>query len=132
MKIVVADDEPDMRDYFVKILSHLGHEVVAVAGDGKALVESCRLNVPDMVITDLMMPELSGEDALRQIWLEQPVPAILISAYQCPEWIVKAEAIPPVRYLNKPINRAKLQSTLQSFEETTTERSSGEEKADNS
>lgn len=115
MKIVVADDEPDMRDYFVKILAHLGHEVVAVAEDGETLVDCCRRTHPELVITDLMMPVLSGDNALREIWLEWPVPAILISAYQCPEWISKADSIPPVRYLNKPINRAKLQSMLESF-----------------
>lgn len=34
LRIVAADDEPDMRDFFVKVLAHLGHDVVAVAADG--------------------------------------------------------------------------------------------------
>ena len=42
LRIAVADDEPDMRDYFQQILPRLGHEVVAVAENGRELVEQCR------------------------------------------------------------------------------------------
>ena len=115
MRIIVADDEQDMRDYFTKILPHLGHEVLAVAGDGKSLVESCRKSSPDLIITDMMMPELNGDIALQEIWQEQPVPAIIISAYQCPEWLEQRTGIPTVCYLNKPINRSQLQAALQTF-----------------
>ncbi|PQO27889.1 response regulator [Blastopirellula marina] len=115
MRVVVADDEPDMQDYFGKILSHLGHQVVGVCANGKELLETCRNATPDLVITDLKMPEMNGDDALREIWAIHAIPAILISAYQCPEWIQQGKSLPPVRYLNKPINRAKLQSTLESF-----------------
>lgn len=115
MRVVVADDEPDMQDYFGKILAHLGHQVVGVCANGKQLLEFCRVNRPDLVITDMKMPDMNGDDALREIWAVHAIPAILISAYQCPDWITHGKALPPVRYLNKPINRAKLQSTLESF-----------------
>src|SRR5437588_488340 len=42
LRIVVADDEPDMREYFQKCLTRLGHQVVAVVDNGKELVERCR------------------------------------------------------------------------------------------
>ena len=42
LRIAVADDEPDMRDYFQTILPCFGHEVVAVAEDGRDLLEKCR------------------------------------------------------------------------------------------
>jgi len=116
MKIVVADDEPDMRDYFAKILPHLGHEVLAISDDGSGLVESCRKTPPDLVITDMKMPHLNGDEALREIWRELPIPAILISAYPCPPWFEKTEGIPAICYLNKPINRAQLQAALHRFE----------------
>ncbi|WDI40578.1 response regulator [Bremerella sp. P1] len=118
MKIIVADDEQDMRDYFSKILPHLGHEVLAVAGDGKSLVESCRKSSPDLIITDMMMPELNGDIALQEIWQQQAVPAIIISAYQCPEWLESKTGIPVVRYLNKPINRTQLRDALKTFEDS--------------
>ena len=115
MRVVVADDEPDMQEYFGKILTYLGHQVVGVCANGKQLLEFCRENQPDLVITDMKMPDMNGDDALREIWAVHAIPAILISAYQCPDWITQGKALPPVRYLNKPINRAKLQSTLESF-----------------
>ncbi|PQO25291.1 hypothetical protein C5Y96_25660 [Blastopirellula marina] len=117
MRIIVADDEQDMRDYFSKILPHLGHEVLAVAADGKTLVESCRKSSPDLIITDMMMPELNGDIALQEIWQQQAVPAIIISAYQCPQWLENGTGNPVVRYLNKPINRSQLQAALQTFED---------------
>ncbi len=53
LRIAVADDEPDMRDYFARILPRLGHQVVAQAHDGRELVEQCRAAQPDLVITDI-------------------------------------------------------------------------------
>ena len=44
LRIAVADDEPDMREYFERILPRLGHEVVSVAATGTELVEHCRRN----------------------------------------------------------------------------------------
>ena len=46
LRIAVADDEPDMRDWFRTILPLLGHEVVAVAEDGRDLIEKCRATRP--------------------------------------------------------------------------------------
>ena len=53
LRIVVADDEPDMRDYFRKILPRLGHTVAAAAATGNDLIAQCRTHQPDMVITDI-------------------------------------------------------------------------------
>ena len=50
LRIAVADDEPDMREYFEKCLKRLGYQVVAVAENGRDLVEACRQTQPDLVI----------------------------------------------------------------------------------
>src|SRR5207244_6800571 len=81
LRIAVADDEPDMRDYFKKSLPRLGHQVVAVAQTGRELVELCRATTPDLVITDIRMPELDGIDAAAQLYRERPIPVILVSAF---------------------------------------------------
>ena len=60
LRIAVADDEPDMRKYFQRILPRLGHKVVAVAENGRALVDLCFQHQPDLVITDIFMPVLPG------------------------------------------------------------------------
>lgn len=108
LRIAVADDEPDMRDYFQKSLARLGHKVVAVAATGRELLELCRTTQPDLVITDIKMPELDGIDAAVQLYRERPVPVILVSAYHDPALIARAEADHILGYLVKPIKQADL------------------------
>ncbi len=108
LRIAVADDEPDMREYFSKSLSRLGHQVVAVAQNGRELVEQCRALGPDLVITDIKMPDLDGIDAARQIYEDRPVPVILVSAYHDATLIERAEADHVIGYLVKPIKQADL------------------------
>jgi response regulator NasT len=108
LRIAVADDEPDMRDYFVKILPRLGHRVVVVAQTGAELVEQCRAQHPDLVLTDIKMPDMDGIEAALHLYREQAVPVILVSAHHDPELIKRAEADHIMAYLVKPIKQADL------------------------
>jgi response regulator NasT len=92
LRVVVADDEPDMRDYFQKALPRIGHQVVGVAQNGRELVEQCRALRPDLVLTDIKMPDMDGIDAAACIYRERPVPVILVSAYHDAGLIARAEA----------------------------------------
>jgi response regulator NasT len=112
LRIAVADDEPDMRDYFGKILPRLGHRVVVLAATGQELVEQCRVAQPDLVITDIKMPDKDGIDAAVEIYKERPVPVILVSAYHDPRLIERAEADHILGYLVKPIKQADLQPVI--------------------
>ena len=112
LRIAIADDEPDMRDYFAKILPRLGHQVVAQARDGRELVEQCRALRPDLVITDIKMPEMDGIDAACEIYQERPIPVILVSAFHDPELIARAEADHIMGYLVKPIKQADLRPVI--------------------
>jgi response regulator NasT len=107
-RIAVADDEPDMRDYFARILPRLGHEVVAVAENGRQLVEICRREQLDLVITDIKMPDMDGIAAAELIYRERPMPVILVSAYHDPLLIERAEADHVLAYLVKPIKQSDL------------------------
>lgn len=64
--ILVADDDPDIRDLVVFKLEQAGFEVRAVA-DGSAALTALEDLTPDLVVLDVMMPGLSGLDVLRQI-----------------------------------------------------------------
>ena len=55
-----------MRDYFREILPVLGHEVVVAARTGKELVERCRAERPDLVITDIKMPDMQGPSSIAK------------------------------------------------------------------
>jgi two-component system, response regulator PdtaR len=112
LRIAVADDEPDMRDYFKKCLPRLGHQVVAVAQNGQELVEKCRETRPDLVITDIKMPDMDGIDAAQQICRDRPVPVILVSAYHNAELIACADADHILGYLVKPIKQADLEPVI--------------------
>lgn len=103
LRISVADDEPDMREYFERMLPRLGHQVVSVAETGRELVEHCRELKPDLVITDIKMPDMDGIEAASLIYQELPIPVILISAYHDQSLIERAEADHIMAYLVKPI-----------------------------
>jgi AmiR/NasT family two-component response regulator len=108
LRIAVADDEPDMRDYFRKILPLLGHQVVAVAATGRELLDGCRRESPDLVITDIKMPDMDGIEAAVALYQNGPVPVILVSAYHDEEFIERAKEDHVVAYLVKPIEQADL------------------------
>jgi two-component system, response regulator PdtaR len=108
LRIAVADDEPDMRDYFQRVLPRLGHQVVGVAGNGRELVELCLAAKPDLVITDIKMPELDGIDAAIQIYRVNPVAVLLVSAHHDDTLIQRAVADHILGYLVKPIKQADL------------------------
>ncbi|MFO0910685.1 MAG: response regulator [Isosphaeraceae bacterium] len=112
LRIAVADDEPDMRDWFRTILPLLGHEVVAVAEDGRDLIEKCREIHPELVITDIKMPDMDGIDAASQIYRNGPIPVILVSAYHDPELIQRAEGDHVLAFLVKPIKQADLEPAI--------------------
>jgi response regulator NasT len=108
LRIAVADDEPDMRDYFVKILPRFGHRVVGAAENGVDLVQLCKTTQPDLVITDIKMPDMDGIEAALHIYQDRPVPVIVVSAYHDPALIERAEADHIMAYLVKPIKQADL------------------------
>src|SRR2546426_9047355 len=112
LRIAVADDEPRIQQYFRRILPLLGYEVVCVAGTGQELVDECRTLRPDLVITDIKMPDMDGIDAATQLYNEWPVPVILVSAYHDAGLIERAEADHIMGYLVKPIKQADLVPTI--------------------
>src|SRR3954469_21159481 len=101
LRVAVADDEPDTRQFFQEVLAHLGHEVVAVAQSGRELAERCRAACPDLVITDIKMPDMDGIEAGQQVNRERAVPVILVSAHQDAELLARAGAGHVMAYLVK-------------------------------
>jgi response regulator NasT len=111
LRIAVADDEPDVRDYFRVMLPRLGHTVVAVAANGRELVDLCIRHKPDLIIADVRMPELDGDAAVQQICRDQPIPYILVSAYSKPIIVDGCDAVGHA-YLTKPVKRDDLEEAI--------------------
>ncbi len=80
-RLLLADDNADMRQYVSRLLSkHLHVEAVA---DGAAALAAIRANRPDLVLTDVMMPELDGFGLLKAIREDaelRDLPVIMLSA----------------------------------------------------
>jgi response regulator NasT len=112
LRMAVADDEGEMVEYYRETLTSLGHQVVATAATGKELIERCRTSHPDLVLTDLKMPDMDGIDAAKQIYRAQPIPVILVSAYHDARLLERAEADYILAYLVKPIKRADLEPAI--------------------
>jgi CheY-like chemotaxis protein len=112
LKIVVADDERDTREYLQEYLTYLGHEVKA-AEDGRQLVVLCLEFAPDLIVSDYAMPGLNGLDAAADINCERPVPVVLISGRD------EAEALAGkgghvIAFLSKPVKPADLEAAIES------------------
>ena len=79
MKLLIVDDEMKIRTIIRKYAEFDGYEVEE-ASDGMQAVSLCLLNHYDLVIMDVMMPELDGFSAVREIRKKSNVPVILLSA----------------------------------------------------
>jgi response regulator NasT len=112
LRIAVADDEPDMLMFFREMLPHFGHEVVAEATTGRALVERCRGVRPDLVITDVKMPDGDGLTAAAEVNREGQVPVILVTAHHDADVLAATGADYIMSYLAKPVKPVDLQAAV--------------------
>ncbi|MBR6806831.1 MAG: response regulator transcription factor [Clostridia bacterium] len=78
-KILIADDEVGIRTLIAKYALYGGHSVIEAA-DGMEAVSLCRSEEPDIAIVDIMMPELDGFSACREIRKFSDIPIIMLSA----------------------------------------------------
>lgn len=108
-KILLADDNADMLDYVKRLLSQQ-YEVETVR-DGKAALAVIRQQRPDLVLSDVMMPELDGFELLRQLRADpatQDIPVILLSARAGEESRIEGLAAGADDYLVKPFSAREL------------------------
>lgn len=100
VRIGVADDQPEVRKTFVRLLEALGNEVVFAVGDGAELVDRCCDEQVDLVFVDLDMPVMDGLAAAEQI-SAKGIPVILVSGHPDAESVV-LEHEPVVTRIIKP------------------------------
>jgi two-component system, response regulator PdtaR len=108
LRIAIADDEARMREYLWTCLERLGHLVVCGARTGRELIEQCRQLQPELVITDIKMPDMDGIAAAREICRERSIPVILITGFQEPELVERAAQELVLAYLVKPVKEPAL------------------------
>jgi CheY-like chemotaxis protein len=111
-KILVADDNEDIREMLALFLRMQGHEVF-VAADGEEAVLVAEREEPDLIFMDVMMPRLSGVEAAREIhgleWMKG-VPIVAISAFRDPLGEnTSSETFRWHAFLRKPIDPEELE-----------------------
>jgi CheY-like chemotaxis protein len=112
LRIAIADDEAEIRRFFEEIVRRLGHEVTASVGNGCELVEQCRSQPPDLIITDVLMPGMNGIDAARKIGNEHPVSVIVVSSLDATELENRGGCEHVGAFLTKPIKASELQTAI--------------------
>ena len=81
-KILVAEDEKQIADMIAFKLTNSGHQVIR-AQDGEQAMKLARLEIPDLIMLDAMMPGLSGFEVLRRLKIDselRSVPVIMVTA----------------------------------------------------
>lgn len=80
-KILIADDEPKLREMLAEVLTEEGYEVVTAA-DGEEAVEKIVIERPDLLLLDIKMPNMTGLDVLEAVRRANArLPIIISSAY---------------------------------------------------
>ncbi|WP_437666318.1 ATP-binding protein [Sorangium sp. So ce1182] len=108
-RILVADDNADMRDYLVRLLEQRWS--VEAVPDGRSALAAARARPPDLVVSDVMMPGLDGVALLRELRADprtSMVPVVLLSARAGEDAVVEALETGADDYLVKPFSAREL------------------------
>ena len=105
MRIVLVEDEPKSREGIVKIIQHYTeHEIVAAVEDGAAGLEAVEREKPDLVISDIRMPGMSGLEMLQQMRARGCETGIIfLTGYSEFEYAHQAIKLHALDYILKPI-----------------------------
>ena len=110
-KILVAEDEPDIRDLIVFILRMIGGYEVVAANNGEEAVELALKEIPDLILTDVRMPKMSGYEACQRIKADpttKHIPVVFLTARGQEQEVQAGVAAGGDEYLLKPFEQAQL------------------------
>lgn len=102
MPILVVDDEKDIRDSLCELLSMAGYEAVT-AGSGKEAMERVSQGDIELILVDLSMPEMTGQEFLQRLRQQEGWPPALVITALAP-WQILDIVKSGVGYLRKPID----------------------------
>ena len=109
--ILVVEDEPTLRETLAEALEADGFAVVQAA-DGRAALERFRAEEPDLVLLDLMLPELSGLEVTRQIRAASSVPIVMLTARDAEVDKVVGLELGADDYVTKPFSFRELSARI--------------------
>ena len=103
-RILVVDDEPDVRQALKMLLERAGHEVLE-ASDGAYVQGLLLLDRPDLILMDVAMTQVSGFEALALVKADErtrDIPVIMVTVKGAPQDLQQARALGALDYINKP------------------------------
>jgi signal transduction histidine kinase/DNA-binding response OmpR family regulator len=115
-RVLVADDNADLRDYVRRLLEAAGYEV-DVAAHGEAALEAARQDRPDLLLTDVMMPVMDGMQLLRAVRADprlSDLPVVMLSARAGEDAQVEGLEGGADDYLSKPFSARELLARVSS------------------
>jgi len=119
-RILVVDDEADIRGLLEEILSEEGYAVEAAGGAAEAR-KLYQASQPDLVLLDIWMPDVDGITLLRE-WSDvegrRPCPVVMMSGHGTVETAVEATRLGAFDFIEKPVSLAKLLRTVERALET--------------
>jgi len=117
IKVLCVEDDPDSRQYLVDTVTAAGHEAMA-AGNGLAGFECFAAFRPDLVLCDIRMPGMNGLELLAAMRKQSAgVAVVMLTAFGCEEYAIKALREGANDYLKKPIRHADLLPLLEKYAE---------------
>ena len=112
MKVLIIDDEIDLRDLMKEVLEGEGYQVFCAANGADGIQLNEEMN-PDVILLDLKMPVMGGIETLRNIRkTDGNVNVIILTGYGCPDTIRDAADLNVSEYLSKPFENKELLSII--------------------
>lgn len=116
-KILIVEDEESLLKLESILLTSRGYEVKGVA-DGQAALDAIGVMKPDLVLLDIMLPEIDGFEVCRQIKSNEAtrhIPVIMLTAKKSREDMARGEQVGADWYITKPFKSAMVIETIQRF-----------------
>jgi len=115
MKVMVVDDEPDIVDLLLLMLDGTDYDVITASG-GNDCLEKLKHDVPDLILLDLIMPDLDGWGVLSSIRQDErlkSIPVVILTAKQLTADVAQKKAPHITEYLVKPVTKEGLISVIE-------------------
>jgi len=113
VRVIIAEDESIIAMEIKEMLNNLGYLVVGEAGDGRSVVNLCRELRPDVVLMDIVMPDMDGIEAASILTQERLAPVVLLTAYFQKDLVERARQAGVITYLVKPVQEANLAPAIE-------------------
>lgn len=115
MKVLIAEDDPDIQVILRMVLSRLGKCDVSITFQGDQVFQLAKEHRPGLILLDVMLPEMSGYDICKTLKADaatKDIPVIFLTARSVPSEIQQAMALGAAGYLAKPFDPMTLVSQI--------------------